>query len=56
MRDKVIARLKALLQTQGQVGLEDFLSFPPPTTDAEIDALTDDQLIEALETNGMFEG
>lgn len=56
MRAKVIARCKVLLQEQGDIGSEDFLSFPQPTTPQEIDVLTDEQLIELLETNGMFEG
>lgn len=56
MRQKVITRLKELLHEQGAVGSEEFMSFNPPTTDSEIDALTDEQLIECLESNGLFEG
>jgi len=57
-RDKVIDRLKELLKESGYegVGSEEFLTFSQPTTNAEIDALTDEQLIEVLETHGMFEG
>jgi len=57
MRDKVIARLKKIFDEQdGYVGAAEFLSFDMPQSKEEIETLTDEQLIDLLETNGMFEG
>lgn len=57
MRDKVIKRLEVLFEEQGGViGEEEFLSFPAPTTKADIALCTDEELIELLETNGVFAG
>ena len=55
MRQKVIDRLNAILQDQGYLDHE-FLSFPAPTNLAQLNACTDEQLIELLECYGQFEG
>lgn len=56
MRELVILKLLEVLAEQGYVGVPDFLTFPAPTTEADIRACTDEQLVELLYTSGMFEG
>ena len=58
MRDKVVARLKKLLETDGgfDEDYEEILGFAVPQSPAEIDALTDEQLIQLLEIYGAFLG
>jgi hypothetical protein len=58
MRDKVVARLKKLLETDGgfDEGYEEIVGFPVPQSATEIDALTDEQLIQLLEIYGAFLG
>jgi len=58
MRDKVVNHIQKLLARDGgfDPDYEDHLGFPVPQTDAEIDALTDEQLIELLEIYGIFMG
>ena len=58
MRDKVVAHLKKLLVDDDgfDEDYEDILGFAVPQTEAEIDALTDEQLIKLLEVYGTFLG
>ncbi len=58
MRDKVVNHIKSLLAQDEAFDpdLEEFAGFPMPTSDEEIEALTDEQLIKLLELYGTFLG
>ena len=58
MRAKVVAHLQKLLATDGgfDEDYEDILGFALPKSDAEVAALTDEQLIQLLEIYGTFLG
>lgn len=58
MREKMINHIKQLLSRDGgfDEDYEDFLDFAVPQTDADIEALTDEQLIKLLEIYGTFLG
>lgn len=58
MREKVVNHIKQLLARDGgfDESYEDHLDFAVPESDADIDALTDEQLIKLLEIYGCFMG
>jgi hypothetical protein len=58
MREKVVAHLKKLRANDGgfDEDYEEILGFSVPTSDEEIEALTDEQLILLLEIYGTFMG
>ena len=58
MRTKVINYLKKTLAEDGGFDpeYEDYTGFPMPTNDQEIEALSDEQMIELLAIYGTFLG
>ena len=58
MRNKVVKYLKERLAEDGGFDpcYEDHIGFPVPTTEEEIEALSDEQLIELLSIYGTFMG